>query len=174
MVSPVPPVSEVPPGSQSPPVSQAPPVSQVPPDLTRLLQVELKRVGCDPGAIDGKWGDKAETALERFVRFSKLTLATEEPSTAAFEAVKSQAGRVCPLECGPNSVERDGACVATSPPHRPPPKAKAKSIAAPRAVPPAPKARRAKGPNSGMCWAIERHANTIVPCSDPRAGAKAY
>ena len=34
--------------------------------LARLLQMELKRVGCDPGDVDGKWGSKSKKALNEF------------------------------------------------------------------------------------------------------------
>src|SRR5262249_14235744 len=33
----------------------------------RALQTELKRVGCDPGAVDGRWGEKAKAALGQFI-----------------------------------------------------------------------------------------------------------
>jgi hypothetical protein len=114
-------------------------------------------------------------ALQRFARYAKLPLSTDVPTVAALEAVKGQQGRICPLECGPNAVERDGACVAKAAPHREQPKAKTDL---------APKASRVTAPKrpshdgsaskSGMCWAIERTYNTLVPCSDPRAGARAY
>lgn len=154
---------------------EVPPVSAVSPDLApnlaRLLQTELKRVGCDPGAIDGQWGGKGEGALERFARHAKLALKTDAPTAAALEAVKGQPGRICPLECGPNAVERNGACVAKAPPpYRAPPRA----IAAPKkAVAPAPKRDKPQRKQQ-LCWAVEGRFNSLVPCSDPRAGAKAF
>jgi hypothetical protein len=149
------------------------PSAPVLPDLARLLQTELKRVGCDPGAIDGRWGDKGEAALQRFARYAKLSLSTDVPTVAALEAVKGQRDRICPLECGPNAVERDGACVAKAPVYREQPKAK--SVSAPKAPTlAAPKRPKQDGSKSGLCWAIEARSNTIVPCSDPRAGPKAY
>jgi uncharacterized caspase-like protein len=152
-----------------------PAVAPVLADLPRLLQVELKRVGCDPGAIDGKWGDKGEAALARFARYAKLSIATDEPTVAVLDAVKEQPDRVCPLECGPNTVERNGACVATTPPYRK--SVKPKAVTPSRAAPAPKGAQRPKqdgGPKSGMCWAIEARSNSLVSCSDPRAGARAY
>jgi Caspase domain len=67
-----------------------------PTDLARQLQVELRRVGCDPGPIDGKWGERAETALERFAQRAKLSLTTDEPTLAALDAVKAQTSPICP------------------------------------------------------------------------------
>jgi hypothetical protein len=143
------------------------------PDLARLLQTELKRVGCDPGGIDGQWGGKGAAALDRFARYAKLTLKTDAPTVMALEAVKGQRGRICPLECGPDAVERDGACVAKAPPpYKEPPRAK--TIPAPKkAVAPAPKRDKPQGKEQ-MCWAVEGRFNSLVPCSDPRAGAKAF
>ncbi|MEL4411555.1 hypothetical protein, partial [Shewanella algae] len=45
------------------PVSVAPTDTR---DLTRSLQVELKRVGCFPGLVDGVWGDATKGALANF------------------------------------------------------------------------------------------------------------
>lgn len=162
----------------SPALAPAAPTPPALPDLARLLQVELKRVGCDPGAIDGVWGDKGEAALARFARHAKLSLATDEATGAALEAVKSRRSRICPLECGPGTVERKGTCVATAAPARKP----AKSRAARSRSQPARASRRAEdsrrqkrgGSKSGMCWAIDARVNTLVPCSDPRASIKAY
>ena len=38
--------------------------------LARALQTELKRVGCDPGNVDGVWGDKAKRVLGLSLRAS--------------------------------------------------------------------------------------------------------
>jgi hypothetical protein len=64
--------------------------------LARAVQTELKRVGCDPGVIDGKWGADARDALGQFIRFAKIDLQSEEPSYAALNAVTRQMSRVCP------------------------------------------------------------------------------
>jgi Caspase domain len=64
--------------------------------LARSIQMELKRVGCEPGVIDGKWGTDARDALRRFIRFAKIDLQSEEPSEAVLIAVTRQMQRVCP------------------------------------------------------------------------------
>ncbi len=79
--------------------------------IARGLQQELKRVGCDPGTVDGKWGPRGRSALENFVRRTKVALDVDEPSQAALDALKSQKGRVCPLQCEGDEVERGGQCV---------------------------------------------------------------
>jgi hypothetical protein len=80
--------------------------------LIRALQSELKRVGCDPGPIDGAWRPEARDALGAFAKQTKTALAVEEPSLAALEAVIAQKGRICPLTCGPDQIELSGRCAA--------------------------------------------------------------
>src|SRR5208282_1581679 len=76
--------------------------------LTRSLQAELKRVGCDPGAVVGGWGAKAKEALHEFGRTAKVTLSAEEPTEEALQAVAAHKGRVCVLTCSANERERNG------------------------------------------------------------------
>src|SRR5215813_9644913 len=68
--------------------------------LIRALQTELKRVGCDPGNVDGVWGDKAKGALAEFTRVAKVTLPSDGPSPDALQAVLGQKGSVCPKQAG--------------------------------------------------------------------------
>jgi hypothetical protein len=79
--------------------------------LTRALQTELRRVGCDPGDVNGAWGDKAKAALDEFARVTKVTLPSYAPTAEALQAVRGQRGRICPLVCGLSETERDGKCV---------------------------------------------------------------
>lgn len=81
-------------------------------DLTTALKKELGRVGCDPGPIDGKWGDKATTALARFVRYTKVAIATDRPTPEALDIISAQRVRICPLECGEGQRAVDDKCVA--------------------------------------------------------------
>jgi hypothetical protein len=114
-------------------------------------------------------------ALQRFAHYAKLALPTDVPTVAALEAVKGQQGRICPLECGPNAVERDGACIAKAPLYREQPKAKTDfAPKAPRLAAPKRPKRDGSGTKSGMCWLLERTYNTLVPCSECRTCPKAY
>jgi uncharacterized caspase-like protein len=86
-------------------VPGAPPSTVIPEDqsalqarLARQLQTELKRVGCDPGNVDGVWGEKAKGALAEFARIAKVTLQSDTPSSEALQAVLGQKGRVCPVQ----------------------------------------------------------------------------
>jgi len=68
--------------------------------LARELQIELKRVGCDAGEVDGVWGDKAKTALSEFTRFAKVALPSNEPSSGVLQAVRNEKGPICPDATG--------------------------------------------------------------------------
>jgi Caspase domain len=143
--------------------SAPPAVSKDPRALARALQAELKRVGCDPGPIDGNWGKKAEDALAEFARQSKTTLA-RDASQEALKAVAAQPTRVCRLVCGADEMERDGRCVAKATPAR----------RRPQVVETAPK-RKKEGTSGQMCWSNDRRNMAVVPCGDAASsGQRAY
>jgi Caspase domain len=81
-------------GSATPP-SQPSTVASDPATLTKRLQMELKRVGCDPGDIDGNWGAQGREALGNFAESAKLALPVDEPTEAAYEAVVANKDQVC-------------------------------------------------------------------------------
>jgi hypothetical protein len=137
--------------------------------LVRDLQTELTRVGCEAGSPDGAWGDKAKSALAEFAKRSQVALATNDPTDAALNAVRGWKGRICPLVCADDKVERDGHCVSkprarkpeASATHRP-----SRSASGAREREPAKSGAR----GSGTCWSNERTGGPqFVPCSDPRS-----
>jgi hypothetical protein len=157
------------PAPASPSASASAPaaVSKDPRALARALQAELKRVGCDPGPIDGNWGRKAEDALAEFARQSKTTALAREASQEALKAVAAQPTRVCRLICGGDEMERDGKCVAKATPAR----------RRPQVVETAPKRKKegTSGSSGGMCWSNDRRNMAVVPCSDSSSsGQRAY
>jgi uncharacterized caspase-like protein len=80
--------------------------------LTRAVQTELRRVGCDPGAIDGNWGPKAKDALAQFARHAKIELKSDDaPTEAALQQLLAKEDRVCPLQCGTDEILDQGKCV---------------------------------------------------------------
>jgi hypothetical protein len=83
-----------------------------PGEIARVLQSELQRVGCDPGPIDGDWGDRSVKALELFNEHADTSLATVEASLEAITAVRGHQVRVCPLECSATQTLAGGQCVA--------------------------------------------------------------
>jgi len=91
---------EPPPAASSQTVSRA-----IPPTLpaqksvrerTLILQRELTRLGCRPGRIDGKWGNKGRRALSRFKRYAGLTLPFDDLSAEVLKAARQQSAEVCP------------------------------------------------------------------------------
>jgi uncharacterized caspase-like protein len=152
------------------PEVKAPPMTD-PEVLARALQTELKRVGCDPGKIDGKWGGKAKEALTEFARHAKVAMPAEEPTAVALEAVTSRKERVCPLECDEDERKVDGRCVAKAVEK---PKPSRKSPQAPQEARTRREAPQQAPSNKGMCWAQDSRVTTLVPCSDSRAGPRAY
>jgi hypothetical protein len=80
--------------------------------IARALQVELKRVGCDPGATDGNWSAKSRDALDQFNQRAGMDLDTRGATVSALETVKVQRGRICPLTCGSGHRAEGDRCVA--------------------------------------------------------------
>ena len=71
-----------------------------PPDLPRALQAELRRVGCNTGAIDGNWSAASQKALDLFNKHSGMKLDVKTASADALDAVKGKTGRICICETG--------------------------------------------------------------------------
>jgi uncharacterized caspase-like protein len=70
-----------------------------PQDIPRLLQSELKRVGCKTGEIDGEWNASARRALASFNDMAGTRFDIKLASLDALDAVRAKQGRVCPLDC---------------------------------------------------------------------------
>ena len=61
-----------------------------PGEMARLLQVELRRVGCNPGVPDGRWGPRSRRALEEFNRQEGTAFRADIVTAEALEAVRSR------------------------------------------------------------------------------------
>jgi hypothetical protein len=97
----------------TPPATSAPAMEAASTEVsTRSIQQELKRVGCDPGSIDGRWGPKVRSAIADFSKRTSVELAADEPTPTALAALRAQEGRVCPPQCITGEVEKNGNCVA--------------------------------------------------------------
>ena len=92
------------------PVAPAPPLD--PKELARVLQVELARVGCDPGTPDGSWGPASQTAMQNYNRSASAKHDAAMPSMAALSDVRTKNARVCPLTCRIGQKVEGGTCVA--------------------------------------------------------------
>ncbi len=68
-------------------------------DLPRSLQSELRRVGCNTGAVDGNWNAASQKALDLFNKHAGMKLEVKAASADALDAVKGKTGRICPLLC---------------------------------------------------------------------------
>jgi len=102
-----------PPGQQ--PKTDATATALIDPHIMALvLQNELRRVGCEPGKVDGKWGKQGSTALAKFNVYANLELPTVTPTMDALKAVKGSKERVCPLICGPQFNKAGDQCVKKS------------------------------------------------------------
>ena len=83
-------------------------------DIAGLLQLNLKRVGCDPGQLDGIWNEKTSNAMARFNAYAHTKFDVKVASFAALETVKQQRGRICPLTCDKGFRIEGDACVAVT------------------------------------------------------------
>jgi hypothetical protein len=89
-------VAALPPGAEaSATANRAEEIAAEQAKLVRSLKTELKRVGCDPGEVDGVWGDNAKAALVEFARVAKVALPGDAPNPKALQAVLGQKGRIC-------------------------------------------------------------------------------
>jgi hypothetical protein len=70
----------------------------------------LKRVGCDPGVMDGGWSPASLRALERFNSYAGTSLDTAAPSLEALNAVRSRKSVVCPVVCARGYRAERGGC----------------------------------------------------------------
>lgn len=68
-------------------------------DIPRVLQAELRRVGCSTGTADGNWSAASQKALDLFNKHAGTKLEVKTASTDALDAVKRKSGRICPLIC---------------------------------------------------------------------------
>lgn len=90
--------------------------SSTPPTLspqvtTKLVQSELRRVGCLTASADGDWNASSQRSLALFNKYAGTTFDAKLASFEALDAIKAKPGRVCPLVCD-HGYKADGdACV---------------------------------------------------------------
>jgi uncharacterized caspase-like protein len=87
-------------------LSSAPPAA----DLTKSVQLELRRVGCLTADADGNWGATSQRSLSQFNRYAGTKLDTKVAGLAALDAIKQKQSRVCPLVCGHGFKADGGHC----------------------------------------------------------------
>jgi uncharacterized caspase-like protein len=89
--------SLTPSGAANPEVPKADQPTQQ--NLPRLLQSELRRVGCKTGEIGSEWNASARRALSSFNDNAGTRFDVKLASLDALDAVRAKPGRVCPLDC---------------------------------------------------------------------------
>ena len=85
-----------------------------PPDIPRLLQSELRRVGCQTGEIDEGWSAASRRALALFNDHAGTRFDVKLASLDALDAVRARTGRVCPLDCDRGFRAEGDHCVKIS------------------------------------------------------------
>jgi uncharacterized caspase-like protein len=81
-------------------------------DIPRLLQSELRRVGCNTGSVDGNWSAASQKSLALFNKYAGMKLDVKVASLDALDAIKLKPARICPLICE-HGFKADGErCVA--------------------------------------------------------------
>lgn len=80
-------------------------------DIPRLLQSELKRVGCKTGVIDSEWTASSRRALSLFNEKAGTKFDVKLASIDALDAVRAKTDRVCPLECDRGTRASGDSCV---------------------------------------------------------------
>lgn len=78
--------------------TQSPP-SLSPQETAKLVQSELRRVGCLPSNADGDWNATSQRSLALFNKHAGTKFDAKLASFEALDAIKAKPGRVCPLVC---------------------------------------------------------------------------
>jgi uncharacterized caspase-like protein len=148
-------------------------------DIPRLLQSELRRVGCNTGAVDGNWNAAAQKSLDLFNKNAGTRLDVKVANLEALDAVRSKSARVCALSCDRGyradgdrcvrvgcragfEIGDDGTCERIPPKQRPAQREPRPVARAPRAEPVASASARAKPSGQIIC--------TMAGCRPVRSG----
>lgn len=70
-----------------------------PAEITKSVQLELRRVGCLTGAADGDWNTASQRSLTLFNRYAGTKFDARVASRDTLDAIKLKPSRVCPLAC---------------------------------------------------------------------------
>lgn len=68
-------------------------------DIYRQVQIELRRVGCNTGAVDGNWNTAAQRSMDLFNKYAGTRLDVKVASLDSLDTLKSKTARICPLIC---------------------------------------------------------------------------
>ena len=143
--------------------------------LIQQIKMELMRVGCYNGALDGNWtSPDVKLSIAKFVKDVSLTQMPDQPTADFLKSIRGQSSRVCPLECAKTQTVSNGQCVAKTCPSGQSldsdgdcvtPKERTASRPAPAAAAPAaavPSAGAAAGGIGVICNKTGCHNHTLV------------
>jgi hypothetical protein len=68
-------------------------------ELAKLVQLELRRVGCLTGAADGDWKGTSQRSLTLFNKHAGTKFEVTLASVDVLDAIRAKPSRVCPLVC---------------------------------------------------------------------------
>jgi len=68
-------------------------------DINKSVQLELRRVGCYSGNVDGDWDSASQRSLSQFNRNAGMKLDVKSANADTLDAIKQKSTRVCPLIC---------------------------------------------------------------------------
>ncbi len=78
-----------------------------PREMSKLVQAELRRVGCLTSQPDGDWNAESQRSLALFNKYAATTFDAKLANADVLDAVKAKAGRICPLVCN-HGFKADG------------------------------------------------------------------
>lgn len=125
-------------------------------ELIQSLQTELSRLGCDPRGVDGIWGRNSQQALDRFASHSQYAGTALDVSMSTLLLLRTEASRVCPLDCGPAEQEIGGTCVRRTCPSGQRLNPSGLCFTPQAAAPPAPRDRASDGRVCYTMWGVTR------------------
>ncbi|WP_445221380.1 caspase domain-containing protein [Bradyrhizobium sp. Pa8] len=70
-----------------------------PQEVTKLVQLELRRVGCLSAAAEGEWNAASQRSLTAFNKNAGTRFDAKLANLDVLDAIKARQGRVCPLVC---------------------------------------------------------------------------
>ena len=76
-----------------------------PEDLARVVQEELKRVGCYQMGVDGSWGKGSRTALTSYYLAKKIVPKSLEPSEDLYANLQTESKVVCAVRVAKSAVK---------------------------------------------------------------------
>jgi hypothetical protein len=87
----------------------SPPVDRK--EIARSVQLELKRLGCFDGAVNGEFNASTKTALRNFANLVAVSVGENDPTIETLKTIRGFDKRICPLVCGPNERVDGDRCI---------------------------------------------------------------